>query len=717
MKRILCAAVMGLIVCLNTSAATGGDGKPTGRMVCDETCKIEFADAKTAPSSGDKTASAAKAPGYSVVSPVPRSAVKIIEQAPRLKTLSGKTIAVVGTNFMARVTHPEIKRLILKHYPDAKVILNDEIGGGAGVYPSPGMYRRAKEEFQRKLKEMKVDAVISGNGGCGLCTPKETGSCIAAEYVGVPSVVIAGPGFVDQARYTALNSGVAVLRAAEYPGAFALHTEAELIRNTREVLWPQIVAALTKPITPEEKAAGEKGNKGDIRDDVFYGTFDEVQVHFKEMNWTDGLPVAPPTFDKVNEFLKYTPYKWNDTIAVLPPAHRDVKAWHVAVNAVMAGCKPEYMPVLIAMTKGLGIHKFHWTLSSTHAWLPFCWLNGPVARQLGADCGQGQMNTEANTAIGRFLNLSMINLCGYYIKQNRMGTFGYPMAWCLAEDEAACVRVGWAPFHMRNGYDLNDSTVTVASALLWGNNMTPASTDARKLTELMAWDITERGQFALGSGKQFVERTVLMTEPVAAILAKQYKTVDELEAALVKLARRPVRERVYAKYYAAPGSAKENSGHTIREFSGYIRRTEKPEKTPTAPWRDYPDDEQLTIPVMAPAMTAFLITGDAARNKIQTMPGGGTATVKIELPANWDELMKAAGYKPLAEFRLTSDLKPSKPRESGQDRGTLNRQQYRRQQNGDRRNGSYNQQNRGGQNGQSGSRQQYRRRQGTSSSL
>ena len=251
MKKIFYMTAMGISFCLTSSTMWSDDGTQSNRMVCDETCKIEFGDSKGSPSAGNTPVPSAKVPGYSVVSPVGRSAVKPIKQAPRLNTLNGKTIVVVGTNFMARVTHPEIKRLILQHYPDAKVILNDEIGGGAGIYPSPGMYRRAKEEFQRKLKEMKVDAVISGNGGCGLCTPKETGSCIAAEYAGVPSVIIAGPGFVDQARYTALNSGVAVLRVAKYPGAFALHTEAELIRNTREVLWPQIVAGLTRPITPE----------------------------------------------------------------------------------------------------------------------------------------------------------------------------------------------------------------------------------------------------------------------------------------------------------------------------------------------------------------------------------------------------------------------------------------------------------------------------------
>ena len=638
MKKLIVIASIGMCICLNAQSK---------RVVCDgNSCRTE--------SSGNGS-------GYTVVSPVGRSSIKPIEQAPRLKTLAGKTIAVVGQNFMARVTHPEIKRLILEKYPTAKVILQDEIGS-AGIYPSPGLTRPFKDEFQRKLKVMKVDAVISGNGGCGLCTPKETGSCIAAEYVGIPSVVIAGPGFVDQARHTARNNGVSVLRCAEYPGAFSLHTEAELIHNTREILWPQIVDALTKPITTSEMSEGAKGEKSDIRDDVFHGTFDEVQAFFKEMNWSDGLPIVPPTFDKVNEYMKYSSRQWNETIVVPPPANREVKAWHVAVNAVMAGCKPEYMPFLIAMAKGMGVNRFYRTLPSTQGWMPFCWLNGPLARQLGVDCGQGQINEAANMAIGRFMNLAMMNLCGYYIKQDRMGTFGYPMPWCLAEDEEACLRVGWEPYHVRAGYGADESTITLSSVLAWGNNMTPSTVNPQKIAELMAWDITERCQFALGSGNQFTHRTILMTEPVASILAKEYRSVDQLEYDLVELARRPVRERVFAKYYASPGSAKDGGAHTFREYSGYIRRTEHAEYTPTAPWRDFPDAEQMTIPVMKAGMTDFLITGDAARNKIQIMPGagqgGGSATIKVELPANWDKLMSALGYKPLAKFYLSSDLKP-----------------------------------------------------------
>ena len=638
------------------------------RIVCDETCKLADAPPATTTAVTPKPAQPKPAvstkkttttpvsvvkeePGFAVVSPVGRSSVEMIKQAPRLQTLDGKTIAVVGVSFMTAVTHPEIKRLILENYPSAKVVLLDEIGI-AGPYPAPGVTRKAKEEFQAKLKEMGVDAVISGNGGCGLCTPKETGSCIAAEYLGIPSVIIAGPGFVDQAKYTALSNGVPVMRVAQYPGAFATHTADELITNTREILWPQIVEALTKPISGEELSAGIYGNKGDIRDDAFFGTLDEINQYFKEMNWSDGLPVVPPTFEKVESFLKYTDMKWDETVAILPIAHRDTKVWHVAVNAVMAGCKPEYMPILIALTKGLGDGNFRRTLASTHAWIPYSWLNGPVARQLSIDCGQGQINEAANMAIGRFMNLALMNLCGYYVKQDRMGTFGYPMSWCMVEDDAACLRVGWKPYHVRKGFNLNDNTITLGSTLLWGNNMAPSTTNPQKVMELIAWDISERSQFALGSGRQFTFRTILMTEPVATILAGKYKSPEALEKVLIDESRRPVKERAFANYYANPGGAKDGGKHNLRQYQGHIRKDEGGEMTPTPEWYDSPESEQMTIPTMKRGMTAFIITGDSARNKVQTMPGGGYATVQIELPRNWDKLMSELGYRPLKEFYI-----------------------------------------------------------------
>lgn len=192
-KAILPFAAM--LLCLEAGAQ---------RIVCDESCRLADESSVEAPAetSAETPAETSAEAGYAVVSPVGQSSVEMIDQAPRLETLDGKTIAVVGVSFMTSVTHPEIKRLILENYPTARVILTDEIGI-CGPYPAPGVRRKSKEEFQQKLRELKVDAVISGNGGCGLCTPKETGACIAAEYLGIPSVLIAAPGFMDQARYTA----------------------------------------------------------------------------------------------------------------------------------------------------------------------------------------------------------------------------------------------------------------------------------------------------------------------------------------------------------------------------------------------------------------------------------------------------------------------------------------------------------------------------------
>lgn len=588
---------------------------------------------------------------YDVLSPVGQSSVDMIEMAPRLDTFEGKTIALVGGSFMASVTHVELKRLILENFPTATVYVLSEIGS-AGLFPGPRVQKPQVIRFQQRLQEYGVDAVISGNGGCGICTPKETGNCIAAEYIGIPSVMIAAPGFDTQAKTTAYNNGVPALRVAVYPGAFASHTEEQLKQNTREVLWPQILEMLTEPITQQEIDENQQLQPTDPQEVVFSGTIDEVNEFYNDMMWSDGMPIIPPTIERVEEFMNYTDYRWNRTIAVLSPSYRQSLVWHVAVNGVMAGCKPEYMPLLIALTKAMTSGEFRRTLGSTHAWVPYCWVNGPVARQLGIDHGQGQINEQANVAIGRFLNLAMLNLAGYYVKQDRMGTFGYPVSWCLAEDDEACLRVGWNPHHVRQGLQLNQSAVTAASTLLWGNNMPPATTDGEKIMQLLAWDITERCQLALGSGVQFTNRAILMTEEVAALLQEQYGTIDNLEDQLILTARRPLYERTFAHYYANPGSAIDPDKVSFEEYMQRLQEEENAEMTATPVWYACDEPQMMTIPTMQKGETAFIVTGDASRNKIQTMPGGGMSTVAVELPADWDALMEEKGYEPLRSFYL-----------------------------------------------------------------
>ena len=143
-----------------------------------------------------------------------------------------------------------------------------------------------------------------------------------------------------------------------------------------------------------------------------------------------------------------------------------------------------------------------------------------------------------------------------------------------------------------------------------------------------------------------------MTEPVAAILAGRYRSPEALEKDLIDASRRPVKERAFANYYANPGGSKDGGQHNLRQYQGHIRKDEGGEMTPTPEWYDSPEAEQMTIPTMKRGMSAFIITGDAARNKVQTMPGGGYATIEIKLPHNWDSLMAELGYGPLKDYKL-----------------------------------------------------------------
>src|SRR5690606_3679709 len=120
--------------------------------------------------------------------------------------------------------------------------------------------------------------------------------------------------------------------------------------------------------TSEEINKHTKTKTGEPKDLVFTGTYNEVNTFFTENRWSDGLPIVPPTLDKIEEFLKYTDYKWDSSIGIIPPSQRDALIWHIAVNGVMSGCPPEFMPLLVAYSKALSNGNFRRPLASTHGW-------------------------------------------------------------------------------------------------------------------------------------------------------------------------------------------------------------------------------------------------------------------------------------------------------------------------------------------------------------
>lgn len=335
----------------------------------------------------------------------------------------------------------------------------------------------------------------------------------------------------------------------------------------------------------------------------------------------------------------------------------------MAVNGVMAGCPPEFMPILIAFVESMKQGDFRRPLSSTHGWTPYCWLNGPVARQLGFDCGQGEISSPKNAVLGRFVNLALLNLAGYRVKENRMGTFGYLMPWCLVEDERTAVDIGWKPYHLQQGYEIDDSTVTAASSVNWGNNLVPATSDAERIKDLIAWDAVDKSQMAVRSGMPCVYRTFLLTPSVARDLSRSFASKDALEQSLVATARIPLGERAFANYWGNPGSAFNPSRYSLDQHQGRISRVEGAQSSSAPPWLKWTGLDSIdTVPAMEEGKSAIIVTGDPSRNKELCVPGGGFATVRIELPKAWDKLMSERGYQPLASFRIQSDLKPDSPK-------------------------------------------------------
>ena len=374
---------------------------------------------------------------------------------------------------------------------------------------------------------------------------------------------------------------------------------------------------------------------------LFIGTYDEVEDYFREQGMSDGLPVVPPTKLKAEKFIGYTSYGYDDIIATVNG--RKVKAYQVAANAIMAGCSPEHLPVCIAFTEALSDKNYLDSLKSGKL-TSMMYVNGPVAHQIGIDDTQGMTTEEANIAIGRFMELALINLAGI----QRSNAFGNIQPLVFSENDEACLNVGWKPHHVEKGYNLNDNIITATSFSMWGNNVTPATDLPEEIMKVLAWDITEKNINALGSASvednAGTHRLIFITEPVATALATKYKSKESLENALVENARRPLYMRAYAYYYANTGDVLRKSFEEVYDKLKYTS-SEDAKITASPPWiNGITYSEIETVATMIKGNTDIIVTGDSSRNKTQVMPGGISVTKKVKVSDNWEKLVTSVNY-------------------------------------------------------------------------
>jgi hypothetical protein len=190
---------------------------------------------------------------------------------------------------------------------------------------------------------------------------------------------------------------------------------------------------------------------------------DEMEWCF-EQGWSDGLPVVPPTEERVYAMLRGTRRAARESLGAIPPNFAECTVEKAAINAVMAGCKPEYLPVVLAAIEAALIPQFglHGILATTNAVGPVIMVNGPIARAIGMNAkgnalGQGN---RANAAIGRALQLVVRNVGGGRPGEIDRAVFGNPgkYSFCFAEDESDG---RWESFAVERGFDRRASTVTL----------------------------------------------------------------------------------------------------------------------------------------------------------------------------------------------------------------------------------------------------------------
>jgi hypothetical protein len=218
---------------------------------------------------------------------------------------------------------------------------------------------------------------------------------------------------------------------------------------------------------------------------------DEFEIFF-ERGVTDGLPVVPPTRERVERMLAGTRRRGDEAVGDLPPNYGRLTVEKVAVNAVMAGCRPDYLPVVLAAAECACDPAFnlHGVSTSTHFSAPLIIVNGPVRQGIGLNAGFGVFGPgwRANATIGRALRLLMINVGGARAGELSMSTFGHPgrYTYCIAEHEEASP---WPPYHVERGFGPGSSTVTLFAGEAPHGISDHASRTARALAGSLGWSM------------------------------------------------------------------------------------------------------------------------------------------------------------------------------------------------------------------------------------
>ena len=315
----------------------------------------------------------------------------------------------------------------------------------------------------------------------------------------------------------------------------------------------------------ERLEAKHKGGTLRSRKIAYADADDPIELCYGR-GWTDGLPVTPPTDERVIAMLKGTTRRPDEVIGKMPPFLAECTVEKSAINAVMAGCRPEYMPVLLAAIEAAlePLFTLHGVLATTYFSSPIIIVNGPIAKKIGMNSGinaLGQGN-RANATIGRALNLIVLNVGGGRPGEADRSTLGAPSKYtlCFAEDESD---PEWEPLSVARGLPRGVSAVTLfqghgPEAFVDQKSRTPEG-----LTRSFALSLVKMGHDRLTQSA----RAILVLSPEHyAIYRESGRDRKRIERALYEATIRPGTELVAGKDGVGEGIPASRAGENVPKF-------------------------------------------------------------------------------------------------------------------------------------------------------
>ncbi len=289
---------------------------------------------------------------------------------------------------------------------------------------------------------------------------------VELERRGIPTVIFTAQHFLHDAERTAASLGLQGLPLAVVPLPFTNQTP-EAVHRMVDTAFDQVVRGLTAPVaeaTTLERPVASEGLAYEGADTL--AAWEAMNRDFLRRGWSDGFPLVAPTERAVAALLAGSKRAPGEQVAILEPGFGIATVEKLAINAVMAGCGPEHLPLLITAVRCLAEPKMYIRnkAMSTGPHAPLVLVNGPRGRFAGLNSGMCALGPGApsasNTVLGRAVRLVMMNVGHTYVGVSDMDTIGSPLKYslCCAENEKESP---WEPYHVACGFAAEASTVTV----------------------------------------------------------------------------------------------------------------------------------------------------------------------------------------------------------------------------------------------------------------